>query len=98
MSLILPRGKIGITLYIIKLELPSLVNAVFLKFPLKYFFIVKRYPETLGVWTKEHVEAWKPIVDAVHAKGGILFCQIWHCGRASDHSWLCLIREKGYII
>ncbi|KAJ4831965.1 putative 12-oxophytodienoate reductase 11 [Turnera subulata] len=28
------------------------------------------YPNTPGIWTKEQVEAWKPIVDAVHAKGG----------------------------
>ncbi|RZC51469.1 hypothetical protein C5167_019894 [Papaver somniferum] len=28
------------------------------------------YPETPGIWTKEHVEAWKPIVQAVHDKGG----------------------------
>nr|XP_043623491.1 putative 12-oxophytodienoate reductase 11 [Erigeron canadensis] len=42
------------------------------------------YPETPGIWTKEHVEAWKPIVDAVHAKGGIFFCQIWHVGRVSN--------------
>uniref|UniRef100_A0A0D9W5F9 NAC domain-containing protein n=1 Tax=Leersia perrieri TaxID=77586 RepID=A0A0D9W5F9_9ORYZ len=41
-------------------------------------------PHTPGIWTKEQVEAWKPIVDAVHAKGGIFFCQIWHVGRASD--------------
>uniref|UniRef100_A0A0E0KR19 NADH:flavin oxidoreductase/NADH oxidase N-terminal domain-containing protein n=1 Tax=Oryza punctata TaxID=4537 RepID=A0A0E0KR19_ORYPU len=41
-------------------------------------------PHTPGIWTKEQVEAWKPIVDAVHAKGGIIFCQIWHVGRASD--------------
>ncbi|XP_057977200.1 putative 12-oxophytodienoate reductase 11 isoform X2 [Malania oleifera] len=27
------------------------------------------YPETPGIWTPQHVEAWKPIVDAVHAKG-----------------------------
>ncbi|RZC54019.1 hypothetical protein C5167_012875, partial [Papaver somniferum] len=27
------------------------------------------YPETSGIWTKEHVEAWKPIVQAVHDKG-----------------------------
>uniref|UniRef100_A0A0E0DER3 NADH:flavin oxidoreductase/NADH oxidase N-terminal domain-containing protein n=1 Tax=Oryza meridionalis TaxID=40149 RepID=A0A0E0DER3_9ORYZ len=39
---------------------------------------------TPGIWTKEQVEAWKPVVDAVHAKGGIFFCQIWHVGRASD--------------
>lgn len=42
------------------------------------------YQHTPGIWTKEQVEAWKPIVDAVHAKGGIFFCQIWHVGRVSD--------------
>ncbi|MQL99926.1 hypothetical protein Taro_032659 [Colocasia esculenta] len=45
------------------------------------------YPETPGIWTKEQVEAWKPIVDAVHAKGGVFFCQIWHVGRVSNHSY-----------
>nr|XP_043624336.1 12-oxophytodienoate reductase 1-like [Erigeron canadensis] len=38
---------------------------------------------TPGIWTKEQVEAWKPIVDVVHAKGGIIFCQLWHVGRQS---------------
>ncbi|GMN32063.1 hypothetical protein TIFTF001_049745 [Ficus carica] len=42
------------------------------------------YPDTPGIWTKEQVEAWKPIVDAVHAKGGVFFCQIWHVGRVSN--------------
>ncbi|XP_047957933.1 12-oxophytodienoate reductase 1-like isoform X2 [Salvia hispanica] len=42
------------------------------------------YPETPGIWTKEQVQAWKPIVDAVHAKGAIFFCQIWHVGRVSN--------------
>lgn len=42
------------------------------------------YPDTPGIWTKEQVEAWKPVVDAVHAKGGIFFCQIWHVGRVSN--------------
>ncbi|AES93720.1 12-oxophytodienoate reductase 2 isoform X3 [Medicago truncatula] len=42
------------------------------------------YPDTPGIWTKEHVEAWKPIVDAVHAKGATFFCQIWHVGRVSN--------------
>ncbi|PIN11430.1 NADH:flavin oxidoreductase/12-oxophytodienoate reductase [Handroanthus impetiginosus] len=41
------------------------------------------YPNTPGIWNKEQVEAWKPIVDAVHAKGGIFFCQLWHAGRVS---------------
>ncbi|KAI5440275.1 12-oxophytodienoate reductase 1 isoform X2 [Lathyrus oleraceus] len=39
------------------------------------------YPNTPGIWTKEQVEAWKPIVEAVHAKGGTFFCQLWHVGR-----------------
>ncbi|XP_058773034.1 putative 12-oxophytodienoate reductase 11 [Vicia villosa] len=42
------------------------------------------YPDTPGVWTKEQVEAWKPIVDAVHAKGSVFFLQIWHVGRVSN--------------
>ncbi|CAB4297981.1 unnamed protein product [Prunus armeniaca] len=37
-----------------------------------------------GLWTTEQVEAWKPIVDAVHAKGGVFFCQIMHPGRVSN--------------
>ena len=43
------------------------------------------YPETPGIWTPEQVEAWKPIVDAVHRKGGIFFCQIWHVDRVSTN-------------
>lgn len=41
------------------------------------------YPHTPGIWTAEQVEAWKPIVQAVHDKGAIFFCQIWHVGRVS---------------
>ncbi|GAA0168674.1 hypothetical protein Leryth_019245 [Lithospermum erythrorhizon] len=42
------------------------------------------YPHTPGIWTKQQVNAWKPIVEAVHAKGGVLFCQLWHVGRVSN--------------
>ncbi|KAL0384633.1 UNVERIFIED_CONTAM: 12-oxophytodienoate reductase 1 [Sesamum radiatum] len=45
------------------------------------------YPDTPGIWTKEHVEAWKPIVEAVHQKGGIFFLQIWHVGRVSTYDF-----------
>ncbi|OAY63866.1 putative 12-oxophytodienoate reductase 4 [Ananas comosus] len=45
------------------------------------------YPDTPGIWTKEQVEAWKPIVDAVHKKGGVFFCQIWHVGRVSTYGF-----------
>ncbi|KAH9330181.1 hypothetical protein KI387_002289, partial [Taxus chinensis] len=44
---------------------------------------IYRFVDTPGIWTEEQVAAWKPIVKAVHDKGGIFFCQIWHCGRYS---------------
>uniref|UniRef100_A0A0E0L9B5 NADH:flavin oxidoreductase/NADH oxidase N-terminal domain-containing protein n=1 Tax=Oryza punctata TaxID=4537 RepID=A0A0E0L9B5_ORYPU len=40
------------------------------------------YPET-----REHVEAWKPIVDAVHRKGALFICQLWHVGRVSTNDY-----------
>lgn len=42
-----------------------------------------RFPHVPGIYTDEQVEAWKKIVNAVHAKGSIIFCQLWHVGRAS---------------
>lgn len=41
------------------------------------------YADTPGIWTAEQVGAWRPIVDAVHAKGAVFFCQLWHVGRVS---------------
>lgn len=45
------------------------------------------YKDVPGIWTKEQIEAWKPIVNAVHAKGGIFFSQIWHTGRVSNRDF-----------
>lgn len=28
--------------------------------------------------TEEHAIAWKRVVDAVHEKGGLIYCQLWH--------------------
>nr|BBA18086.1 12-Oxophytodienoic acid reductase 2 [Pelargonium graveolens] len=42
--------------------------------------------DTPGIWTKQQVEAWRPIVEAVHAKGGIFFCQLCHVGRAATEN------------
>lgn len=42
-----------------------------------------RFPHVPGIYNKEQVEAWKKVVDAVHKKGAIIFCQLWHVGRAS---------------
>lgn len=41
------------------------------------------FPHVPGIFKEEQVAAWKKVVDAVHAKGSIIFCQLWHVGRAS---------------
>ena len=40
-----------------------------------------------GIYTDEQAEAWKLVVDAVHARGAAIFLQLWHCGRASHSSF-----------
>ncbi|EFJ25413.1 hypothetical protein SELMODRAFT_173572 [Selaginella moellendorffii] len=45
------------------------------------------YPHSPGIWSEEQVEAWKPIVQAVHDKGAVFFLQIWHVGRVSHTSY-----------
>ena len=35
-----------------------------------------------GIYSDAQVAAWKKVTDAVHAKGGLIFLQIWHGGRA----------------
>lgn len=42
-----------------------------------------RFPHVPGIFNQEQVEAWKKVVDAVHEKGAVIFCQLWHVGRAS---------------
>jgi len=50
-------------------------------------------PETVamhtapGIWTAEQVAGWKKVTDAVHAKGGFIFCQLWHQGRVAHSSF-----------
>ncbi|BBB64116.1 alkene reductase [Undibacterium sp. KW1] len=36
-----------------------------------------------GIYNAEQIAAWKVVTDAVHAKGGKIFMQIWHAGRAA---------------
>jgi N-ethylmaleimide reductase len=36
-----------------------------------------------GIYSDAQVTAWKNVTDAVHAKGGRIFMQIWHAGRAT---------------
>ncbi|RLO11129.1 hypothetical protein DYB28_007924 [Aphanomyces astaci] len=41
-----------------------------------------------GLYTSDQFAGWKRVTDAVHAKGGKIFLQIWHGGRAAhpDHN------------
>lgn len=44
------------------------------------------YQDTPGIYSKEQVAAWRKVTDAVHAKGGRIFIQLWHVGRVSHVS------------
>ena len=46
------------------------------------------YANVPGIWSREQVEAWKPVTAAVHKAGGHIFSQIWHVGRISDPAFL----------
>ncbi len=39
-----------------------------------------------GIFTDEQVAGWRQITEAVHAKGGFMFSQLWHAGRSSNLS------------
>jgi N-ethylmaleimide reductase len=41
------------------------------------------YVRTPGIHSKEQVEGWKKVTDAVHKAGGKIFLQLWHVGRIS---------------
>ncbi|KAI9246762.1 hypothetical protein BY458DRAFT_527650 [Sporodiniella umbellata] len=41
------------------------------------------YIQAPGIYNKEQIEAWKKVTSAVHQKGGVIFCQLWHIGRVS---------------
>jgi len=41
------------------------------------------YINTPGIHTDDQVKGWQKVTEAVHAKGGKIFCQLWHVGRMS---------------
>lgn len=43
--------------------------------------------ESPGIYTHQMLEGWKLTTKAVHEKGGIVFLQLWHMGRASHSSF-----------
>lgn len=44
------------------------------------------YRGTPGLYSDEQIAGWRAVTDAVHAKGGFIFSQIWHVGRISHSS------------
>ena len=36
-----------------------------------------------GIYSDAQVAGWRKVTDAVHAKGGLIFLQLWHGGRAT---------------
>jgi N-ethylmaleimide reductase len=34
-----------------------------------------------------HAESWRPTIEAVHAEGAAIACQLWHCGRISHSDY-----------
>lgn len=43
-------------------------------------------PNIPGLWEDAQIAGWRQVTDAVHAKGGLIFCQLWHAGRLSHSS------------
>jgi len=44
------------------------------------------YAFTPGLYTAAQIEGWRPVTQAVHARGGHIFVQLWHVGRISHPS------------
>jgi N-ethylmaleimide reductase len=41
------------------------------------------YAWTPGVHSREQIEGWRMVAEAVHEAGGLIFMQLWHVGRIS---------------
>jgi N-ethylmaleimide reductase len=44
------------------------------------------YPDTPGIHSPEQIDGWRRVTEAVHARGGLIFLQLWHVGRISHPS------------
>lgn len=43
--------------------------------------MAKGYVRTPGIYTSEQIESWRNVTQAVHARGGKIFMQLFHTGR-----------------
>jgi N-ethylmaleimide reductase len=46
------------------------------------------YLGTPGIYSDAQIAGWQKVTDAVHQRGGLIFLQLWHCGRVSHPSML----------
>jgi N-ethylmaleimide reductase len=44
-------------------------------------------PGVPGIYSEHQIKGWREVVEAVHAKGGVIFLQLWHVGRVSHSSF-----------
>jgi N-ethylmaleimide reductase len=44
-------------------------------------------PDVPGIYSDAQIRGWREVVDAVHARGGLIFLQLWHVGRVSHSSF-----------
>ncbi|KAK4144576.1 NADH:flavin oxidoreductase [Dichotomopilus funicola] len=48
-----------------------------------------------GIYNAAQIAAWRQVTDAVHAKGGHIFVQLWSLGRAADES---VATKEGFVV
>src|SRR2546430_8712900 len=44
-------------------------------------------PGVPGIYSEQQIAGWREVVDAVHARGAVIFLQLWHVGRVSHSSF-----------
>ena len=44
------------------------------------------YPDMPGIYSPEQISGWRLVTDLVHKRGGLIFLQLFHCGRVSHPS------------
>lgn len=49
--------------------------------------LARAYEGCPGLFSSEQVSGWRSVTEAVHQRAGVIFAQLWHCGRRS-HSLL----------
>lgn len=45
------------------------------------------WPYAPGIWSREQIDGWSAVTDAVHEAGGRIVAQLWHMGRLTHSSF-----------